>query len=385
MGRLNSVEHAGVKETTAAKSNKTLKELYQEFIIPAVESIKSNLVGCFGEERFEFTVIKSNSFGKWLEEQDQGSEKSNETFLKRCLRGVEGADYRHHTAYEVIMHYPELTVSNTHGRSQKIADFFIKLQLNPYLSSSVGGMFHGMRTSFTFAEFSSEYNFSHLQGSPHSFSWSHFCLGHTHFSTLCSTLAIEFNADFFGLFCYQLEQYLSWESLEGGPYKRLENIHERGTTTGVNISSTDRNNYYVEYLRSGHTPNYELQTNPYYYMFKIAEDDSLRQAITAVVKKDQHLQYWNSERKVATDRTITNRSLASEDFIRRYGGRTRLTFKGRPIEFRLTDTASKDEKDDKQKVAHQQIINHIVTNLNKSISKNIKDEFGKTRRVYTAR
>lgn len=374
-------------EAKTKPAYKTLKEMYSEWLTPSVEHIKKTLVDYYGAEQ-EFTITKRTSFGKWLEDNDKGSTASNNTFFKRCLRGVEtvGNEWRRTTAYTIIVHLPELTVRNSSRSTHKIHDFFIKAELSPFLSDIHGyQFFRGMRTSYSLAELTSDYNFSHLQGGATNFSYNNFCLGHTDFSTMCRSLAIEFNNNFFSLWCQQLPDYLSWESIEGGPYKRFANVTERGHYNTVTISTADKQSYYRQYLAAGHIPNTEVRSNPFYYTVSVVEDDDLRKAITKVVTNDSHLQFWDNERKVATDRSISNRQSTIDSYIRNHGSQVILKFNGNDVKLRVTDNLPmKDEKSDKTMVAHNSIMSYIVGSLNKGMLKNLKDEFNKKRRRYTA-
>lgn len=368
---------------------KSLKDLYLEFIVPSVESIKSTLISCFGEERFELTTTKQPNFLTWLESNDKGSEKENSTFLERCIKGVESScrDWRKVKAYDIIIHFPELFIKNICMVNHRITDMYIKLELSLFLSDIHHRYgFVGMRTSYTFAEYSSGYNFSHLSGPPDTFRWSSFCLGETHFSTLCMSIATEFDKNFFGLFCYQLEQYLSWESLEGGPYKRIGDISERGSSLRtVIISSTDKITYYKLYLQSGHTPNIEIKSNQWMFSASVIIDDHLREGITKIVTNNNHLQHWDSSTKIARSIGVNNREEEQRQLLAAKPN-TIFTFKGKDIKFELTDMVKKkEEKDNSNKVAHTDIITYIVGKLNCAIDKNIQDEFIKKRRVYTAR
>lgn len=364
---------------------KTLKDLYKEFITPNVESIKKTLMQCYGGERHEFTVVKSSSFLTWLESNDKGSEAKNREFLKRCVRGVEGDSYRRSTAYRIMIHYPELTVKNSHRGSQKITDMYIKITLSPFLNDAEQGyLFSGCRTSYTLAEYTSGYNFSHLSGSAGTQSFTSFCLGETPFSTLCRSLAMEFNANFFGLFCYQLEGYLSWESLEGGPYRRFENIHERGHHSTVSISSGDKGKYYKNFLASDFTPTMVVKSNPFCYTLEVVQDDEFMKALTKCVDNPSHLQFWDSERKTASDMALVNRRAAVEEILVRHRN-TVFKFNDKDVKIQITDASTKEEKDDKVKVAHQQIVHHVVNSINRSILQNIKNGFSQKRRVYAIR
>jgi len=367
---------------------KGLKDMYIDWVTPHVESIKKTLSDMFPEDRYEFTVTKRPSFLKWLEDNDKGTTKKNEEFFGRCTRGVESSVYnmRGEVAYTIVLHYPSLTVKNSRGGKLNMTDMYIKIQLSPLLNDTYQSqLFTGLRTSYTLAEFTSGYNFSHLSSQASTTSFSHFCLGGTPFSTLCRTLAIEFNPHMFGLFLAQLESYLSWESLEGGPYKRMENIHERGHYHSVSISGPDKVKYYKDYLASGHVPNVELNVNPYYHTLVVVEDDDFRSAVTKVVTNDNHLQFWDSERKVASDRSITNRRQTIDQYVRQHCTNSMFKFKGKDIKMVFTDIQQKDEKDDKVKVAHQQILRYIVDSINKSLLNNIKNDFTKKKRAYTTR
>lgn len=360
---------------------KTLKDLYLEWIVPNVESIKKTLMDTYGEERFDFQVTKIPRFLEWLEKNDQKDTKANQEFFTKCKKGSSViSDFRRNTAYTILIHYPELTVKNSKGRSRKITDMYIKIELSPFLTDATGSyqLFRGQRTSFTYAEFSSHYDFSHLSNQPKNSDFGDFCLGSTDFSLLCKTCAIEFNQNLFSLFCYQLEAYLSWESIEGGPYKYLNDVHEKGDNyTSVNIDNSTIIQYYKEYLKSGHIPNTELKSNDFYHVFVVMEDDSLRDAITKVVTNDNHLQFWDGARKMYNDRQISGRSAQIERALSEYGNE-RFKFKGKSMRLEFTDKEEKkEEKDDNKKVAHQIIVRYIVEKLNASLLNNVKNGFKK--------
>ena len=119
---------------------------------------------------------------------------------------------------------------------------------------------------------------------------------------------------------------------------------------------------------------------------QVVEDDDLRSSITKCVTKDSNLQFWNNVTKTYINRNTNNRSVQI-DSILRDNRRTIFEFNGSPVKLQILDNTKKDDmKEDGTKVAHQQIVSHIVIALNQSIIKSIKDEFtSKEGRVYTAR
>lgn len=350
---------------------KSLKEMYIEWVVPQIEYIKDALKSCYGDE-YQFEVTKNSSFLLWLSRNNGISEQDNKSKLGTYKRGIIDSDIKSMCAYTIIIHYPQLEITNSRGGKQVMNDMYIKIQLNPFLTGLYNTYFMGMRTTYTFAEFSSQYNFSHLHSSPSSFVWDYFCLGDTDFAIMSRSLAVEFEANKFELFLHQLGSYLSWESLEGGPYKKIGEIHASGSSSEVSISATDKLIYYNRYLELGHVPTIEIKSNPYQYCVNVVIDDSLREAITGVTE-DKHKQYWNASTKVATNRVINNRRDQIEDYKRRYN-KVLFKFNGKDIKFEINDL--KEEKDDdKAKIAHESIIKYIIDKLNVTLNKNIKDEY----------
>jgi hypothetical protein len=122
--------------------------------------------------------------------------------------------------------FPEITISNTQKRSHVIKDLFVfmafaKMSDGRYKMSS---QLYGTRLKQTAKEYNSNYRHSHL-GTGGNRILSSFCLGGS--STIAVSLAdlsSTFNKDKFELMLYQISAYVRHESLEGGPYIRMEQI-----------------------------------------------------------------------------------------------------------------------------------------------------------------
>ncbi len=128
----------------------------------------------------------------------------------------------------VIIYYPEIVISNSHGVTHTITDLYIRISLHASSTSLQIGGLEGGRMSSTYKEHASNYFHSHLSGGGASRSSSvapffgNFCRGSGHINDHIANI----NGD--GMkeeniipFLIQLTGFISWESLEGGPHKRI--------------------------------------------------------------------------------------------------------------------------------------------------------------------
>lgn len=137
----------------------------------------------------------------------------------------------------IILKFDSVTVSNSRGLSHTIYDIYIKLNMSTTFDRLL--RIEGIRCKVKLIEYISNYKFSHLFDNGWG-RWSHFCFGNnTVMSNLTSMLSTsEFNFILFEALLLQLPQYLSWESIEGGPYKRIANISYGSQTTSFYLDSS---------------------------------------------------------------------------------------------------------------------------------------------------
>lgn len=138
--------------------------------------------------------------------------------------------------YAITVHFPKLIVKNSLGVEHPITDMYTTFYF--YIDSFTIYLdhFEGIRTSFTMKEYLSGYSFSHLSNSIES--TGNFCLGwDTPFSRAINNLKVDklqgttFTIEKVDeytnnleIVLYMLPEYLSWESLSGGPYKLLSSL-----------------------------------------------------------------------------------------------------------------------------------------------------------------
>ena len=135
-----------------------------------------------------------------------------------------------------IVHFPDGKIENSKGMSRDWWDMYIVYQFN---EDGILLDIRGVRETFAADEFQESYAHSHLSSSStQRATFGGFCLGNTAFHDDISRLGVGYDDDLFEAVLYQTEIFLSWESLEAGPYKRMETI---GKANKVYI---DPNPYY---------------------------------------------------------------------------------------------------------------------------------------------
>lgn len=127
----------------------------------------------------------------------------------------------------IIIKWDKIEVGNSRGNRHTIYDMYVKLKMNDSWNRLL--RMEGARGLINFKEYESEYTFSHL--SYNNFELSRFCVGTaTPMSNFLSVLSTsEFTITLFEGFLYQLDVYLTWESIEGIPYRYISDIRYKNS------------------------------------------------------------------------------------------------------------------------------------------------------------
>jgi hypothetical protein len=130
----------------------------------------------------------------------------------------------------VIIYFPEIIITNSKNLFNKVDDLYIRFKLNQFDIEScwLGVAFEGTRTKLTLRDFQSNYTHSHLHGSSR-YKFSNFCLGSSDFNLILQEIMSAPTKYNWELLLMSLENYLKWESLEGGPYCKIEDIKYRNS------------------------------------------------------------------------------------------------------------------------------------------------------------
>lgn len=120
--------------------------------------------------------------------------------------------------------FPKLEMTNSGGEKHTIYDMLIKMAIGAGSGErQVYTSFYGMRATCTSVEVECGYSHSHLEASNFG-RFTQFCLGSSDFYILKQNVDIEPSVANWMLLLMSIENYLSWESLEGGPHIKIQNI-----------------------------------------------------------------------------------------------------------------------------------------------------------------
>lgn len=142
---------------------------------------------------------------------------------------VSGVDTKGH--WDIVIKFPEVDITNSKNDHHKIKDLYVKIGVSANRRSiaknlASGGYLgnvdlSGWRQTMSLREYESSYGHSHL---PSSYSEETFCLGSSQLRMIIEELRLVFTEEMWMLFLLSLKNYVSWESIEGGPHRRISNI-----------------------------------------------------------------------------------------------------------------------------------------------------------------
>lgn len=150
--------------------------------------------------------------------------------LYKALLEVYGPHRLEKTEYGIIIHYPQLTISNSKGSSHKIYDLFVKIPI--HIDGTIMTP-RGLRMTFTKRDLLFSYIHSHLSALEYSGcnTFKLFCVGDSDFTVLTMQLNSAIreretpNPMYMDSYVHLLDNFLKYESLEGGPYKFINNLY----------------------------------------------------------------------------------------------------------------------------------------------------------------
>ena len=129
----------------------------------------------------------------------------------------------------LIIKFPYIKITNSDNQEHIIEDLYVIIR------SSITGQFsnmYGFRGKITDLEASNKYYHSHLPNSAYN-EIGNFCLGSGPLAIILVKLKNQliFNKDFFSYFLANLKVYVEWESIEGRPHRRINNILSKNILT----------------------------------------------------------------------------------------------------------------------------------------------------------
>jgi len=149
-----------------------------------------------------------------------------------------------------IIHFPKITITNSKNDEHTITDLYIQLGWRYDSNRNVSIFYNtlkGIRLSFSPVEIYKGYIHSHLptldieeeeEEQNVRISFTDFCLGSDGISVVLASLNLQFTIDNFIILLNFINDFIRWESLEGGPYIEMTEVQDAiNEYTSVDMTS----------------------------------------------------------------------------------------------------------------------------------------------------
>lgn len=202
------------------------------------------------------TISNLNRLGNNMSNQaHQVLEDVIKEVLKKSNTFINNLILRNNPVY-LYIRFPKVTVTNEDDKSVDIDELYVLVPING--DGTLRRDFSMVRSSYPIIQWLSGYSHSHLPSlnttrAPH---FAYPCLGSGPLGPTQDNLRHEFNIDMWGLFAFELEKYVTQESLLGGPYIKLESIGRSSEATEIKLCYIDKLGYtcdnidFIDFLRS---------------------------------------------------------------------------------------------------------------------------------------
>ena len=281
----------------------------------------------------------------------------------------------------ILIKFPFIEIKNSLHQSHLIKDLFVQIY---YFESNDGddiylGSLYGNRMTVSKAEFSSCYKHSHLSTCANPTIFTIFCTGSTTFSQThikCQS-AGTLNKELFHFFLIQLNEYLKWESLEGGPHIKMSNI-----------SSLPR---IIDYINDSRKDTFFATYKSLIYSHLDFKFEDKQVKVTLLDTFDPIIVDIEIEGEIEGDMIVGQLpngmyvKLNEETQIQNSGGT--LLFKGEELTLSIEGLEDNSTKDIK-KVIHPQLRKYIEETISNEATKKYykallsRDYFKRTSRLY---
>lgn len=135
----------------------------------------------------------------------------------------------------LYIRFPKVTVTNEDDKSVDIDELYVLVPIDG--NGTLKRDFSMVRSSYPIIQWLSRYSHSHLPrlDTDYAPNFNYPCLGRGPLGPTQSKLKHDFNIDMWGLFAFELEKYVTQESLLGGPYIKLESIGKNSKANEIKL------------------------------------------------------------------------------------------------------------------------------------------------------
>lgn len=273
----------------------------------------------------------------------------------------------------LYIHYPEVIISNG-TLKHLIKDIFVKLsfQKEGYIDMS------GNRFTNTYVENEKNYDHSHLSTMRWDFNakgektFRNFCLGVSNLAF--SVKIIKHTKEDWRMFFFQLEEYLGWESLDGGPYNKIEYLYPSNSSSfNLNVTKEQLNlliqSFFMDFIKEKFFNNYRYKYNLNSKVIELDINDNFYIQHLKKLVIDAHLNIlgvFNTETaQFINFNTIPTTRLKTKTKP------SNFIFKGKPFPYTLWDDNKERDFDESASfvVIHPSVLDYVTTRINQKIKK----------------
>lgn len=211
--------------------------------------IRNVMYNFFGEDRVDMKLPYDCipvAIQHVLDQIDDTCYNQDGSLNARIIRSLALNDIPQLEHVEVLIYFPEVTVTNEHNESIDIQKIFIKVSISR--NGTLDGTFTMNRSCYPKDQWFASYMHSHASqsGVRNVATFTNCCLGTGPIKDTCIYLNSNFDLDFWNMFCLELNNYMPVESLAGVPYVKLMTV--RGS----------RNNYSYRDVETAVVTEYTL-------------------------------------------------------------------------------------------------------------------------------
>lgn len=332
-------------------------EIYKEYAESNLNNIKDSLESYY-PDHWDLKINYNE-----IEEIVKNCKNKDEILTKVSLYDVRYVD-----VYEIIIHFPEIVIKNSRKEEHLIRDLYIKINLNMnFQSTNSGSYFRGCRTTITYAEYQSRYSHSHLPRIRLGEGFKGFCLGDTTLATLCARLTHSFDEESFDLLLQSLKSYVSWESLEGGPYIKISELSGNKQPPG-NLTATKRLQYYKKFLgQYKDSIPYNTKNIDFLQIIEISDNKDFEEMITSIVDESDLVFYDD----VTNDRFLLSGITSESEITEINKTYQHHGFKFKDEDIRYKCISENINEKNLKKVANPNITSYIANQLQSKINKKL--------------
>lgn len=152
--------------------------------------------------------------------------------------------------FNILIWFPHVTITNEEGQSVNIEDLYARLQIGSKRLDLYDVSM--LRSSYSYLQWLVGYSHSHLPHVGNEIIWKHPCFGsgpivETYNSLLYSNTSDTERKELYGLFAFELDKYVTVESIAGGPYFKMSCIKLNNTSNDyTNLPTFNIDSKYIK-------------------------------------------------------------------------------------------------------------------------------------------